>query len=115
MLNIFLESHLLQSSTLKSLGVFNFFVGIYFAHFCAMMFLRLQLGPERMRLEMRIEMPIETHIEMQIEILDGGEIRVKCKFKLISNLNVNLYHEIQRHLNETMISSRICIARYTAI
>jgi len=45
----------------------------------------------------REQMKLETCIEMQIEILAGGEIRVKCKFKW------------------SQILVRICTARYRSI
>jgi len=70
-------------------------------------FLILQPVPEKMR--------HEIFIEMQIEILNGGEILVNCKFKSNQNLNLDLYHEIQRNSNSIKISSRICTARYQGI
>jgi len=60
-------------------------------------------------------MRLEMVNEMANEILNGGEILVNCKFNSNQNLNLNLYHEIQRNSNPIKISIRICTARYRGI
>ena len=49
---------------------------------------------------------------MVIEILNAGEILVKCKFKLNKNLILNLYREIPRNSNPIKILIRLCTVRY---